>query len=95
MKMKSSNAPKIPFRLPFPGMLVRVIVSPVARWIVAQDARILRLQTETVRRFGEERYPSTAIDLLGPHIWRLLKEAAAGRARDAEPRPEKRVALVI
>ena len=87
----------ISFRLPLPGLLVRAVVSPVARWIMAQDARILRLQTETVRRFGEERYVSTPIDLLGPHIWRLLKDAEAGRisAASTEPAAEKVVTLVV
>src|SRR5438552_1790568 len=87
----------ISFRLPLPGPLVRALVSPVARRIMAQDARILRLQTETVRRFGEERYVSTALDLLGPHIWRLLKEAEAGHREtvSGEPAVEKRVQLII
>ena len=87
----------ISFRLPLPGPLVRALVSPVARRIMAQDARILRLQTETVRRFGEERYVSTALDLLGPHIWRLLKEAEAGHREtvNGEPAVEKRVQLII
>ena len=87
----------ISFRLPLPGLLVRALVSPVARRIMAQDARILRLQTETVRRFGEERYVSTPIDLLGPHVWRLLKEAEAGHREtvSGEPAVEKRVQLII
>src|SRR5262249_20480187 len=87
----------ISFRLPLPGVLVRALVAPVARWIMAQDARILRLQTETVRRFGEERYVSTPIDLLGPHMGRLRKEAEGGTRATAagEPRVEKRIRLVI
>ena len=31
-----------------------------------QDAVVLKLQTETLQRFGEPRYVSTEIDLLGP-----------------------------
>lgn len=63
------------FRLPVPALLVRLALEPVARWIFRQDARILRLQSEAVRRFGGESYVSTEVDLLGPHIWRLLKQA--------------------
>jgi phenylpropionate dioxygenase-like ring-hydroxylating dioxygenase large terminal subunit len=87
----------ISFRLPLPHLLVRAVLTPVARWINAQDARILRQQTETVRRFGEERYTSTAIDLLGPHMWRLLKESEGGRPRGVtgEPTLEKAVRLVV
>ena len=66
----------VTFRLPLPALLVRTALSPVARQIFRQDARILRLQTEAVRRFGGESYVSTEGDVLGPHIWRLLKDAA-------------------
>jgi phenylpropionate dioxygenase-like ring-hydroxylating dioxygenase large terminal subunit len=68
----------VSYRLPFPGWLVRPILEPVAMRIFRQDAAILQRQTETIRRFGGERYVSTEIDVLGGHIWRLLKAAENG-----------------
>jgi phenylpropionate dioxygenase-like ring-hydroxylating dioxygenase large terminal subunit len=61
-----------------PGWLLKPVVLPIALRIFGQDARILRLQSATVRHFGEEAYASTEIDLLGHHIARLLRQAADG-----------------
>jgi phenylpropionate dioxygenase-like ring-hydroxylating dioxygenase large terminal subunit len=69
----------VSFRLPLPGWLVRPFLQPFALRIFAQDARILRQQTAAIRRFGGERYSSTAVDVLGPQIWRLLRRAELGR----------------
>ena len=52
--------------------------------VLRQDVAILGAQTAAVRRFGGERYASTEIDVLGPHIDKLLRRAAAG-ARDVSP----------
>jgi len=68
----------VSFKLRLPAALVRPIVTPVVMRVLRQDAAVLRKQTETVRRFGGEQFVSTEIDLLGPHIWRLLREAEAG-----------------
>jgi len=68
----------VTFRLPVPGWLVRPFVTPIATHIFKQDARILTLQTENTHRFGGERFANTEIDVLGPQIWRLLKQAERG-----------------
>ncbi len=68
------------FRLPVPGWLAGVFLSPIAARIFKQDAWILKLQTDNVRRFGGERFASTEIDVLGPQIWRLLRQAERGDA---------------
>lgn len=86
----------VSFRLPVPGWLVGLVLNPVARWILRQDTRILKLQTDAARRFGGEAYVSTEVDVLGPHIWRLLREAearipTAGRG----PFVEKSVRLLV
>ncbi len=74
------------FKIPLvPAWLLRAIVQPVAMWILRQDARILAQQTANVLEFGGERYTSTDIDLLGPHIWHLLKLAERGELSDGEP----------
>ncbi|HEY3495322.1 MAG TPA: aromatic ring-hydroxylating dioxygenase subunit alpha [Polyangiaceae bacterium] len=72
------------FKTPIPPWLVRPVLEPVALSIFKQDAVMLEAQARTVRDFGGEQYMSTEIDLLGPHIWRLLKQAETG-----EPGPRE------
>jgi phenylpropionate dioxygenase-like ring-hydroxylating dioxygenase large terminal subunit len=68
----------VTFRIPLPHWLLRPFLTPVATHIFSQDARILRLQTQTVQRFGGEQFVSTDLDALGPSVLRLLLEAARG-----------------
>jgi hypothetical protein len=80
----------VTFRLPMPSALVRLFLAPVAKHIFRQDARILKMQTDAIRRFGGEDYASTAVDLLGPQVWRLLEDAercAPDGSADAAPPP--------
>jgi phenylpropionate dioxygenase-like ring-hydroxylating dioxygenase large terminal subunit len=63
------------FRTPLPRSVVRAALEPVAMRIFRQDAAILRRQTETIRRFGGEQFTSTEIDVMGPAIWRVLRDA--------------------
>lgn len=70
----------VTFMLPVPGWLVKPFVAPVAARIFAQDAVMLRRQTEQLERFGEARFTSTELDVLGPQVTRLLKQAAAKEA---------------
>jgi hypothetical protein len=64
------------FKTRFPPRLVRRVLEPFALRIFGQDARILARQAENVKRFGGEQFFSTELDLMGPHIWRLLRQAA-------------------
>lgn len=73
----------VAFRSRIPHPLVKAIVQPVALRIFSQDVKVLELQTATIERFGGEQYVHTEIDLLGPHIWRLMKQAAAGDLSDS------------
>lgn len=59
----------------FPAAVVRPVVLAQGKQILRQDAAALRRQTEQARRFGGERYTSTALDLMGAPIWRLLRQA--------------------
>ncbi len=68
----------VQFKTRFPASAVQRILEPFALRIFGQDARILRAQAENIRRFGGEQYMSTELDFLGPHIWRLLKQAELG-----------------
>jgi hypothetical protein len=80
----------ISFRTRFPGWLVKLLLNPVATRIFKQDAAILKAQGENLRRFGGEHYASTAIDVLGLQIARLLRRAETGAAASAaEESPEE------
>ncbi len=77
-----------------PGWLVKPVLEPIARKIFAQDARILKLQSDTIRRFGGEQFASTEIDVLGQEIWRLMRAAERGDTRaDDSPPVEKRLRM--
>lgn len=81
----------VAFRLPVPEWLVTPLLTPIALRIFQQDAEMLKLQSDTIRRFGGEQFASTEVDLLGPHIWRLLRQAERGAV--VETRPEERVSM--
>jgi phenylpropionate dioxygenase-like ring-hydroxylating dioxygenase large terminal subunit len=86
----------VSFRTRFPGWLLKPFLLPLALRIFAQDARMLRAQTRLIHEFGGEQFVSTEIDVLGRHIWRLLKAAErgdTGRADEAVHR--ETVALVV
>jgi phenylpropionate dioxygenase-like ring-hydroxylating dioxygenase large terminal subunit len=65
-------------RLPLSGALVRPFLTPLALRVLAQDARMLSAQAANVRRFGGARYAHTELDVLGPHVWHLLRRASRG-----------------
>lgn len=69
----------VALRLPPALALLRPLVTPIALRIVGQDARILGAQTDTVRRFGGERFAHTELDALGPYIGHLLRRAEEGK----------------
>ncbi len=68
----------VSFRVRLPSAVVRPLLAPMARKILRQDADILTAQTDCIERFGGEQFASTEIDLLGNHIWWLLKRAEGG-----------------
>lgn len=74
----------VSFRTRLPHFLVKPFVKPLAMRVFQQDAAILRQQTETIHTFGGEQFASTEIDVLGRHIWRLLKSAEQGVAASEE-----------
>ena len=82
------------FRLPGPRFLVRALVGRSVDRVLQQDVEILREQTASLRRFGGEQYASTELDLLGPEIWRMLRQAERGldpESKDVEARIKLRV----
>jgi phenylpropionate dioxygenase-like ring-hydroxylating dioxygenase large terminal subunit len=85
----------ISFRAPVPGWLVTPFLAPLGRRIFAQDARMLERQTETIRRFGGEHFTTTEIDILGPHVYRLLRQAEKGEREPVEKPFERTVRLLV
>jgi phenylpropionate dioxygenase-like ring-hydroxylating dioxygenase large terminal subunit len=66
------------WRIPEGGEEMRPRLEGYLDTILPQDVAILREQTETLRRFGGEAYRSTELDLMGPEIWRMLRQAERG-----------------
>jgi phenylpropionate dioxygenase-like ring-hydroxylating dioxygenase large terminal subunit len=73
----------VSFRLRIPHWLVTPL-TPLALRIFKQDAELLSRQTEQIHQFGGEQFASTEIDVLGQHIWRLLRQAERGESPDVE-----------
>ena len=69
----------IQLRLPVSSRLVAPLVTPLAMRILRQDAAILALQSRAIQRFGDQAFTSTEVDVLGPHVWKLLAAAADGQ----------------
>lgn len=84
----------VAYKLRIPGALIKPIIKPLALRIFNQDSAILGKQSETIKRFGGEQFASTEIDILGRHIWRLMKNAERGDLGGDEAH-EERVQLVV
>jgi hypothetical protein len=78
----------VTFRLRLPTPLVRAVVTPVVETILRQDARILAAQTDNIERFGGEHFANTPVDVLGPHILRLVRQAERGEPGPLDAPPE-------
>jgi phenylpropionate dioxygenase-like ring-hydroxylating dioxygenase large terminal subunit len=83
----------ISFRSRIPGAVLAPILRPLAMRIFQQDADILHRQSENIRRFGGEQFVSTDIDVLGRHIFRLLR--AAERGEVSPPNEEAEAELIV
>jgi phenylpropionate dioxygenase-like ring-hydroxylating dioxygenase large terminal subunit len=84
---------RIQFRTRFPGAVLKPVLEPIALRIFAQDSTMLSAQTKLIQTFGGEQFESTEIDFIGPHIYRLLRDAERGTPAEpsATPNFEKRV----
>ncbi|WP_240481164.1 Rieske 2Fe-2S domain-containing protein [Sandaracinus amylolyticus] len=83
----------VSFRSRVPGHVIAPFVKPLALRVFQQDAVVLKQQTETIKKFGGEQFASTEIDVLGKHIWRLLRAAERGDA--SPPEEEAELQLVV
>lgn len=73
---------------------MRPIIEKQLDTILNQDVDILRLQTERIRELGGESYRSTELDLMGPEILRMLRQAERGLGEDPAP-IDRRVRLRV
>lgn len=73
----------VSFRFGRLGPLVRLLLEPVCRRIIAQDVRILRRQTAQIRRFGGPRFTTVPTDLFARHIRALWARAEREGSPDA------------
>ncbi len=71
----------ISFRFGALGPLVRLLLEPICRRIIGQDVRILRQQTEQIRRFGGPQFTTVETDLFAPHIRALWAAATESKGR--------------
>lgn len=78
-----------------PWWLVYPVVLPLALRIFRQDAVLLQAQTERMEQTGGPKFVSTEIDLLGPHIHKLLQRAAGGTVDEEGPTRSKDVTLLV
>jgi phenylpropionate dioxygenase-like ring-hydroxylating dioxygenase large terminal subunit len=83
----------VSYKVRFLSWLIRPFITPVAMRVLKQDAYMMARQTETIRAFGGEQFASTEIDVLGRHIWRLLR--AAERRDTSTPEEQVEVPLVV
>lgn len=85
----------VSFRLRIPHWLIKPILLPIALKIFNQDRKVLKRQTDLINEFGGEQYVSTDIDVLGLHIWRLLRQSERREAVDESELIEKRLKLRV
>jgi len=78
-------------RIPVRG--IKPIITALATRVLKQDSYMLEKQTKTIHAFGGEAFVSTEIDVLGKHIWRLLR--AAERGIESVPGEQDELELVV
>ena len=61
------------------------IIEKTLDTILGQDVEILRAQTRRIRELGGESFRSTALDLMGPEMLRMLRAAEKGEPADTAP----------
>ena len=84
----------VTLKLPVGSFVLSKVLRPLAMKVLQQDADMLQAQSENIQRFGGERFVSTAVDLLGPHIQRLLKQAEQGDIDEDKAVVEERIEML-
>ncbi|MBK8010814.1 MAG: aromatic ring-hydroxylating dioxygenase subunit alpha [Deltaproteobacteria bacterium] len=78
----------ITFKTVMPRILIQPLLVPIGKRVLAQDRAMLKAQLQRIQDFGKEQFVSTEVDLLGPHIWRLLRQAARNVPEPQETTPD-------
>jgi phenylpropionate dioxygenase-like ring-hydroxylating dioxygenase large terminal subunit len=73
------------FRAPLGRLISGLFGEVIGRRFIAEDAQILKLQSEAIQKNGEKGYVSTEADVMGPHIADLLRRAAKGPIARSDP----------
>ena len=73
---------------------MRPIIEKTLDTILGQDVEILRQQTRRIRELGGESYRSTPLDLMGPEMLRMLRQAEQGLPTDTAS-IERRIELRV
>ena len=73
---------------------MRPVIEKQLDTILGQDVEILREQTRRIRELGGESYRSTALDLMGPEILRMLRQSERGLPAD-DAKIDRRVPLKV
>ncbi len=76
----------VTFRWGLPNWLGKVIAKPLFHLAAKQDKAILELQAANIKRFGNEEFVITDIDVMKPHISYLLKQAISNKNQDDSDR---------
>jgi phenylpropionate dioxygenase-like ring-hydroxylating dioxygenase large terminal subunit len=59
-----------------PAWLKQQLIIAFHRPVLAQDKKMLAIQTDAIERFGSPQYRSHSLDLMGPTIWALANDQA-------------------
>lgn len=70
----------VTFQWRWPNWLGIAIAKPLFQLALYQDRAILQQQAQNIERFGRERFTSTELDVMRPHLEALLQGARAGVA---------------
>ncbi len=73
---------------------MRPVIEKQLDTILGQDVEILRDQTRRIREMGGESFRSTALDLMGPEILRMLRQSERGLPAD-DANIDRRVRLRV
>ena len=71
----------VQFKLGLPVWMYRFLGPPLVMQVIRQDMRILRVQTETLERFGRAEFTSSQLDMIGNKIWQLMRRAERDEIR--------------
>ncbi len=70
------------FRFPRPVAVSKPILRWLATRVFVQDAEILKAQTVSLEQFDETSHVSTELDVMGPHIKKILRQTHPTASED-------------